>query len=192
MATNYLKKFLRENKQLIINEQFDELYNNAQNSIGFTIGELSDCFLAKDFNPLNKMSSVPSGFMSNSVYTSELFTIPEGNNIEEIGRFAFKNTKIKTFMIREGIKVIETMAFSNSEVLESIYLPSTLEELGNTIFFKSPHIKEIYYNGTYDEFLKIDRHSDDKKDWFKTLAGRTNSTCILICKDQTIQLQDKY
>jgi hypothetical protein len=83
-VNNYFINFLKTNKQLIINERFDELYNEAQNSIGFTIGQLTDCFLNKGFNPLTKMSSVPSGFMSNSEYKSDFFEIPIGKIVDKL------------------------------------------------------------------------------------------------------------
>ena len=184
-------KFLKKNKELLDRPDplLDELYNNASYQTLFNLGELTDEFLSKGKNPLNYMSSVPWNFMRGSRYENPLFTIPRGKGIEEIGKMAFTDSRVSGIMIPEGIKVIDSFAFSQNPNLEVVYIPSSIEELGTALFHKTDNIKEIYYNQTYTYFLNhIKTFSDDKLDWFRMPAGRAKSNCIFICKDKTIKL----
>ena len=186
-------KFLQKNKELLDRPDplLDELYNNASYESTFTLGELTDEFLNRGKNPLEYMSSVPWNFMRASRYENPLFTIPKGKGIEEIGKMAFMDSRLGGIMIPEGIKVIDSFAFSRCPNLEVVYFPSTIEELGTALFLKSDKIKEIYYNGNYSYFLNnvdITSGEDDKLNWFKLYAGRADSDCILICKDTKIKL----
>lgn len=184
-------KFLKDNKALLNTEdpQMDELYNNASFCTTFDLGELTDIFLARGKNPLDYMSSIPWNFMRGSTYQNPLFTIPKGKGIEEIGKMAFTKCSLGGILIPEGVKVVDSFAFSQCSNLEVVYFPSTLEELGTALFHKTDKIKEIYYNETYTHFLyNVKHYNNDKLDWFRLYAGRANSDCILICKDRTRKL----
>jgi hypothetical protein len=103
---------------------------------------------------------------------------------------AFRQCELKTIMIAEGVKVIDSFAFSHAKKLETVYFPSTLTELGIALFHQAENLKEIYYNGTSEEFEQRVQLTDDANayNWFRTYAGRTNANCIFICKDKTIPL----
>ena len=152
------------------------------------VSEFTDLMLNNGFNPLLYMPEVPYGYLKGSQYTgNETLTIP--SNIRTIKRLAFEGSLFKTVIIREGCEVIQGLAFKQMPNLESVYLPKSLIRLGLTLFLKCKNIKTIYYPGTKEEFESIEGASlKDQYDWYKTAVGRIEDKCILICKDQTIEL----
>ncbi len=62
-------------------------------------------------------------------------TSPRGNKVTAIGESAFEyNTKIKSVVLPEGVTAIESRAFANCTILETIELPSTLRTIGDYVF----------------------------------------------------------
>ena len=75
------------------------------------------------------------------------------NSLTIIPSDVFKDSKIKTLHIPEGVERVEDKAFDTSS-LEVLYLPSTLKFIGEDAF--GSYVKEVYYNGTKKDYYKID------------------------------------
>lgn len=63
-----------------------------------------------------------------------VFEIP--SSVEYIGQYAFDNCyEIEELIINEGVKSIDAFAFKNLRDLKKAYIPSSLETVGNSIFY---------------------------------------------------------
>ena len=71
------------------------------------------------------------------------------------------------------------MAFSGCFNLNTIYIPQSVDYIGNYIFYASPNIETVYYDGTISEWKAIQ----------KTLSWKiTPSVFTIICTDGTIAM----
>ena len=57
------------------------------------------------------------------------------------------------------------------------------------IFIGCNNMREVVYDGTYEEFKKTFDATSNPHSWFGTIAGLASTNCILKCKDQTINLR---
>ena len=64
------------------------------------------------------------------------------------------------YRIPEGVKIIAIESM-NSEYLEEITFPKSLETIQRWAFANCNNLNEVIYPGTDDEYLKIDIHSDN-------------------------------
>ena len=89
--------------------------------------------------------------------------------------------KIDTsFVIPDGVKKILKMSFTTCINLQIISIPKSVYYIGSQIFFTSPNIETIYYDGTVDDWKKILKAPDWNEE--------TQSTFIIICTDGTIAM----
>lgn len=144
-----MKQLLNNNKDLInenSKESWEKFYNNARNSINghFTSTDLStinQMLLNAGINPLAVLDKIPDGFFFRQ--DIERFIIP--NNIKAIGGSAFQwCPKLKYVYIPKSINIIGEYAFKdcnlNKMVLE---YEGTEEEFDEIIFFHDSHVNEI-------------------------------------------------
>jgi len=59
-------------------------------------------------------------------------------------------------VILPNITKIENFTFSNCSSLESIFIPKFVTSIGDCAFLKCTNLKNIYYEGTKEEWDKID------------------------------------
>lgn len=59
----------------------------------------------------------------------------EGSRLNEIGDYAFSNTRLESFVAPQSLRKIGTMAFQNCERLESVLLNQGLQEFGCFCFW---------------------------------------------------------
>ena len=98
---------------------------------------------------------------------------------DEIPKYAYlKNNTITEVRIPEGIVKIDLGAFHACEKLQKVYLPSSLLELSLRTFSECSSLNEVHYNGTSDEWQKINWSLDPFMD--------TKVTHI-ICTDKVIE-----
>ena len=180
----WLKEFIDENKNLIKNQEYKQLYtdayNTADNANDYSlVGNLTYVLYKSGINPLYKMDiviemfaeftditeyTVPSniGAIDNSAFAhcSNLEKIHlVGGNLTLIGEGSFKHCgKLDNVEIPKGVKTISKYAFSNCEKLKTIHLPDTLETIENFAFAVSP-IKDIHYSGTKEQWKKIKKNA---------------------------------
>ena len=178
----WLKEFLDEHKNLVTNKEYKQLYADAYNTADEAndyslIGNLTYVLYKTGIYPLYKMDiaieyfaaftditeyTVPSniGAIDKSAFAYcknlERINLVSGN-LTLIGSSAFKYCeKLKEVKIPEGVKTIDTYAFTRCKGLKKVYLPSTLELIGMFAFSQCP-IKDIYYDGTADQWNNMER-----------------------------------
>lgn len=87
----------------------------------------------------------------------ESYSTPESTI--NIGEQALGGSHLKTVILNEGLKEIETMAFNNLGSLEGISLPSTLETIGHRAFWGCNNLLDITCKAYYPPTLKYDSYS---------------------------------
>ena len=85
-----------------------------------------------------------------------------------------------SFVIPEGVKKILQMSFATCLNLQIISIPKSVCYIGPQIFFTSPNIETIYYDGTVGDWKKILKAPEWNED--------TKSTFIIICTDGIIAM----
>ena len=90
--------------------------------------------------------------LSEGEYTLEL-----ENNDEPInwGAGFFDKENFSVLYIPEGATTIAERGFMYCNRLEKIYMPASVKNLGDNMFYGTYHCIEIYYGGTSEEFKKI-------------------------------------
>ncbi len=63
--------------------------------------------------------------------------------VEEIEANTFRNTDVRSVVIPEGYRIMETGVFDGCEHLESVSIPSTMESIGNGAFKKCKKLAKI-------------------------------------------------
>ena len=79
------------------------------------------------------------------------FVIP---NCTWISNLTFSESDISEIILSEGIKIIGSAAFENSNLLK-IFIPKTVERFGCDSFSGIPNIAKIYYEGNEKDFQNI-------------------------------------
>ena len=81
--------------------------------------------------------------------------------VKEIWQFAFKDcTAIESIVIPEGVEYIDQSgisAFWGCDKLTSITLPVSLKGLARDLFFAAPNLRDVYYNGTKEQYGAIEK-----------------------------------
>lgn len=170
------KVFIEQYISLITDNKFEELYRIALRE-HVAIEDLTNSLLQADINPLEHMSYVPQDFFYRSTKSIDGFIIP--NNIVDIRERAFYETDLTEIVIPEGIQSIYTQAFARCKNLLFVTLPHSTEFIGGAIFTGCESLSEVRYNGTIEEWNKIDRH-----DKWLSISGIL--TVRLICKDDKL------
>ena len=70
--------------------------------------------------------------------------IPNDGSVTIIGEYAFYSCDIVSIVIPESVTIIEDAAFEFCEKLETIYIPDTIEYVGNMAFYS--YYKSFVYN----------------------------------------------
>lgn len=187
--TTGVKNFIEENIELIEAEDFKTLEDKASmqtSDNGYSKSELYEVLLRAEINPLPYLPFVPYAFLRGTELRGS-FIVP-GNCID-VGSRAFYNCNLSSIIFEEGIMSIEALACARSDKLEKVYIPNSMLNLGHVIFVGCDNLKEIIYNGTYEEFQKLYTPTSNPQPWFGTITSLTKTSCILKCKDQDINLR---
>ena len=88
-----------------------------------------------------------------------------------------------SFDIPKSVVIITTMSFAGCSNLKTISIPKSVNSIGAGIFFFSPNIETIYYEGTIEDWRRIDK--DDN--W----NAETESIFTIICTDGTIAMDGR-
>ena len=101
------------------------------------------------------------------------------SNISIVENYAFVNcNNLKTVMFEEGCEMIEEHAFSNCNDLRTIVLPKSVKYVDRYIASGTPHLFQIEYKGTSDDWELIKKAAQ----W----AMGSNIKNI-VCSDKTIE-----
>lgn len=87
---------------------------------------------------------------------TKLLEIVIPSNISMVENYAFVNcNNLKTVMFEEGCEMIEEHAFSNCNDLRIIVLPKSLKYVDRYIASGTPHLLQLEYKGTSDDWELI-------------------------------------
>ena len=163
-------QFLKDNKDLIEENKFDELYFYALNMLSQHLVYQVTEILLQVINPLDYMSSIPTAYLRNSSETTQV-EIPEGikivgarafrgsmgiKNIEfpstviELDRDVFFNSNIENVdFTKTKIQTLPAGTFVGCNDLKSLHLPKILVQVDRACFDEIvTQLKDIYYPGT--------------------------------------------
>jgi hypothetical protein len=167
------KVFIEQYINLITENKFEDLYRIALRE-SVVIEDLTNSLLKADIYPLEHMSYVPQEFFYKSTKSIDGFIIP--HNIVDIRERSFYETDLTEITIPEGVQSIYTLAFARCKNLLFVTIPHSIEFIDRAVFTGCESLVEIRYNGTIEEWNKIDRHD-------KWLSISSVLTAKLICKD---------
>lgn len=170
---NYIKEFIETHIEDIESNNFSKVYDLID---VFETSSLTQVLISAKIDPLQYLSEVPSKFLFEPEILVTSINIP--SNIKEIGSKAFVDCDFSDVHIPEGVQVIRQRAFSCCKNLTTVYLPSTIRYLDNSIFSKSRQLQRIFYAGTLYEFEKIIKPSN----W---ISAPRNIEVELICTDSS-------
>ena len=167
------KVFIEQYISLITENKFEDLYRIALRE-NIAIEDLTNSLFQADINPLEHTSYVPQEFFYRSTKSIDGFIIP--NNIVDIRERAFYETDLTEIVIPEGVQSIYTVAFARCKDLLFVTIPHSIEFIDRAVFTGCESLAEVRYNGTIEEWNKIDRHD-------KWLSVSGVLTAKLICKN---------
>ena len=167
------KIFIEQYIDLITENKFEELYRIAYKEY-LVIEDLTNTLYTADIDPLKHMNYIPVKFLYESQKSVDGFVIPDG--IDSIQQHAFYETDLTEIVIPEGVTSIYSRAFGLCKNLLFVTLPHSIKFIDRAVFTGCESLAEVRYNGTLEEWNKIDR--DDR--WL-SISGV--STVKVICKD---------
>lgn len=129
---SYLKILLAkpEIQKALKNSDFETLYRETWKRTSYSaIGEVTQLLINLNINPLDHLSSIPRGFLT--------------------------NTSIKHLDIPDHIKSIDEFAFAHCGSLTSITIPNSVTSIGNSAFEHCNSLTSINYTGTKEQWSKI-------------------------------------
>lgn len=154
---NELSEFIKAHVDEINNNDFTEVYHDANNSLTHVslIGKLTETFLDAEIEPLVYMQAVPDNCLAHSKLTS--VTIPDNitsisvdafqvcerltniiipNRVTSIGDSAFGGCKgLTSVTIGNSVTIIGEGAFRYCEGLTSITIPDNVKDIHDEAFY---------------------------------------------------------
>ena len=115
-------------------------------------------------------------------FGDEIETFSLDADTTEVTRGAFYDSKVKHVILPEGVKKIGEFAFGGDSLVETITMPSSIEEVDYLTFedffyesFEDPRVFTVYYDGTMAQ-------------WDAVVKFEYQMSSRVICKDGTISL----
>lgn len=134
-----LKSFIRENEQAINNFNYDELFREATLQLS-KYGKYSDDYLRLidlikkvDLNPLEHLSQIPD-------------------------KYFYNQQDLRILKLPEGIEYIKSKDMLDLSYLTTLYLPKSIIEISSLAFRYNPFLKDIFYNGTKEQWKGVLMH----------------------------------
>lgn len=147
-----IKEFIEKNIDLIDDQQWDKVYKLLFTSGIRPHSKFTNFLLKIGINPLNDINYIPNLYLDEADITS--FNIPF--HIKIIQHRAFSMSKLESIYIPEGVEVIESGVFCDCRELKSICFPYSLKSIGQEAFRNCHSLKQISYNGTKEDWSKIE------------------------------------
>lgn len=175
--TDELKKFLTDNKNLLIRNDFDGLYNNCAPGMW---AELSDfLFNVANINPLNYMKGDVGKVFALNNFKKEL-VIPKNVNLTEgrIRGISAPSIILQCNLVRYTLSSVDANIvridsdatkipsnFSFNVNAEKVYIPKSVSRIGNDAFERCDRIKIITpYRDNPQERLIVPKNEID---WYR-------------------------
>ena len=193
-----LADFIDANSHLIDQNKFDELFALWNNEVeyNYETGYLTMILLLSGIDFLPYLTTIPyatffdlpikSIAMPDNIKKikerafegSNLGTIILSNNIEIIETCSFKNCSLQSIILPDSVKVIESSAFEGCYNLFKVVLPRGIDEIYDYAFSFCNELKSIIYQGTKEEWNKVQLESE----W-----GADSSLTKIICNDGVLE-----
>ena len=104
--------------------------------------------------------------------TDAVLYIPEG--VTEISEDAMCDAEnLFEIVLPDGVENIGARAFSQCESLKSITIPVSIDTIGHSAFEFVENLESIYFNGTTDQWRRIDKNDDDWGTWDEHIEAYT-------------------
>lgn len=147
-----IKDYILNHKELVENDNYSDLYANLFQK---DRPELTKILLEAGVNFLSYISNIPT-FCFYNIQNNSKIKVPEilPYNIREVGPWSFSNTDITEMVLNKKCTSIHDSAFRYCKNLTKIYIPKAMKYIGYEVFKLSP-IKDIYYEGTEQEWQEI-------------------------------------
>lgn len=147
-----IKKYLRDNKNLLEKNDLLILYNNAPSPIN---RYLFPYLLELGVNPLEYLEHIPFG--SCIEIDENILTIPKNVRVIDGGAL-WGNSHIESILIEENsnLEKIANNAIAHNKNLQKVHLPISLKDIGNN-FYSCLKLKDIFYEGTREDWENIDK-----------------------------------
>lgn len=196
------KEFVDENKEILNNNNFEEIYDKLYWESAHIISNFTQLFYKAGINPLQFLNHVPSCFLNMADITS--FVVPD--NILIIDNAAFYSCeKLEEIKLSKNLEIIGSNVFAYCFNLKNIEIPDKVKRIGNGTFRKCSKLesisigknlnyieeqafegcgklKNIYFRGNFEEFdCDINIYGNDS--FFKA---------ILHCNDGDYKINDKW
>lgn len=137
MLRDKIKRFIEENKDLILNSQWEELYQKANRNI--ITSEITRVLLDAGINPLEELNYIPAQYLENDDKVKD-FKVP--NNILFIGESAFQGSSLESIELPKDLKSIGQKAFRLCHI-EKVVFPDSLKDIEQNAFSLCTYLKEI-------------------------------------------------
>lgn len=117
------------------------------------IGEITKfLYAALKTDLLDTLSEVPDIFLN----STDLVKIKIPNHITTINDYSFAfNDNLKEVILPSNLTILGVACFRECHELEKITIPKALEKIKSMAFMKCTKLSKIYYEGTFEDFLKI-------------------------------------
>ena len=97
------------------------------------------------------------------------------STIRNIGERAFCRSGLKSIIIPDGVNTIKPFAFSSCMDLETVSIPASVVSMERLVFGYCPSLKDIYYDGTKEQFYAMVHEFDDQTN--PTVHFKDGTTC---------------
>lgn len=139
-----IKEFIENHTELLLNENFTQLYNEITSKDTDLTGRLTRILLKAGINPLEYISEIPSFYLDRDASLTD-FCCPE--SIKSIGKYAFNECKNLTKLaIGTNVTSIDSFAFSWCKSLTNITIPDNIVSIGDGVFLGCTGLKHIIWN----------------------------------------------
>lgn len=137
-------KVLKEYKDLILNNEFNELYVSLDTITSYysDVSSITQLFIDAGVidEVLSHLTTIPAGMFYGLPITN--ITIP--GNITNMGWRAFAYcTELTRVILDDGITDITTAAFSDCTSLTSITIPDSVRKIGSYAFFGCTSLTDV-------------------------------------------------
>ena len=136
--TPIVKQYIVENKQLIINEDFEKLYSIAARMSREGLDEFTALLWAAGYNPIAKI--IPPYYYSRGMYDKSIGVM---DGVTRICINAFTYCDVDAVVLPMSLETIEISAFYNCNI-RVLWLPTKKPlYLGNYAFKKCTQLREV-------------------------------------------------
>lgn len=111
-------------------------------------------------------------FAYDAVYGLNLRYVTMGNGVKQIGERAFYRAALVEITIPDGVTRIENSTFSGCRSLTSVTIGKGVTSIGSGAFYECSNLKTVNYDGTQQEWEKINRYKFFDK-YGDDLSGKT-------------------